>query len=110
MGTRVLDGHGCLPCPPASPALLMGWIWGWHRWLWSVLGVRMGPEKTPLGAAVEVEVCTRVRLSVRPKLQRELNWKEQREGREGSFAEMLPDRYSVETAAAGCRRSEMHKY
>lgn len=70
----------------------------------------MGPDKTPLGAAVEVEVCTRVRLSVRPNLQRELNWKERREGREGSFAEMLPDRYSVETAAAGCRRSEIHKY
>lgn len=112
----VMGAHGCwmgtAACPVPLPALpyCVGWIWGWHRWLWSELGVQMGPEKTPLGAGVEVEVCTRVRLSVRPKLQTELNWKERREARGGSFAEMLPDRYSVETAAAGCRCSEIHKY
>lgn len=49
-------------------------------------------------------------VSARPKLQKELCWKEQREGQEGSFAEMLLDRHSVETAAAGCRRNEIHKY
>lgn len=48
--------------------------------------------------------------SVRLKLQRELNWQERREGQEGISAEMLLDRLGVQTAAAGWRRNEIHKY
>lgn len=98
------DGHsmdgwmGMAACPvPLSP--LPCCLWGWHPWLWAVMG-----QRRPLvGAAFAPR-------SVRLKLQREGNWEERREGQEGSSAEMLPDRHRVQTAAAGCRCNETQKY
>lgn len=105
-----LGGYGCLPCPTVTPALhrLGLGVWGWHHWLCSMLGLWLGPEKTPHGGCIlgaGLHPC-QSDLNFRGKL----NWKERRERQEGSSAEMLPDRHSVETAAAGCRCNERHKY
>lgn len=101
-----MDGHGCLPWP------LSGFGAGFGAGTVAVVsaGGLDGAEETPQELW---GLCLRWRIaptSVRLKLQKELNWQERREGQEGISAEMLLDRLGVETAAAGCRRNEIHKY